>query len=114
MVNQFYAKNKEIKAEFYRSEDDFPSENTVDKDTNSEWKLVISDHIDEVLDNRLNTRLTDVKGILKKRFMTCYRRKLDEVNWELTNKEKKELRDLWRKPAMHMHHPQDFPVNESG
>jgi len=111
---EYYATNKEIKAEFFRSSKDFPSTNTVDSDTNKEWKLVISDHVDTVLNNRTGTRLTDVNGILKDHFMMCYRRKLDGVDWRLTQKEKKELRHLWRKPALYMHHPQDYTINTSG
>lgn len=111
---EYYAKNKEIKLEFFRGVKNFPSENTVDNDTNLKWKTDISDHIDEVLRNTSATRLTDRKGILKRRFMKCYRRKLNTKDWELTSKEKRELRHAWGKPTMTMHHPQDYEVNQSG
>jgi hypothetical protein len=112
MADQFYAKNDEIKREFFRGVKDFPSINLVDKDTNLQWKRDISDHLDEVAGNRTGLRLTDPFGILKRRFYKCYRRKLFDKEWELTPKEQRELRSRLRKYPLNMHHPQDFNVNE--
>lgn len=111
-----YATDAEIKAEFFRGATAFPSDNNVDTTTNTEWKTVISDHLDEVLGNTSGVRLTDRNTIIRRRFMKCYRRKLDEKDWdwdwELTEREQRELRHAWGKISFTPHHPQDHVKNE--
>lgn len=108
---EYYATNKQIKQEFFRGVKDFPSRSTVDRDTNTQWKTDISDHLDEVAGNRTGERLDDPHGIMKRRFFKCYRRKLNDKEWELTPKEQRELRSRLRKYPLTMHHPQDQKVN---
>lgn len=107
-----YASNDDIKAWFFRGKT-FPSDETVDSDTNTAWKAMVENELNNAIANT-GSNITDTYGLFKKFYRKLYKQLLDGKDFGLSKREKWEIRDRHGTAPVYTHVPDEYETNISG